>query len=165
MPRPTSRYYFGCVALIAGCAVSGSESPLPRTIQLGSTVESLRPLLAEDCSQTEELHYTGEMAAPFGEQTQVNCTGLDIFGARRRAEFMFNDGPLGHVWIFIQADETVEIRRNLVESFGQVAYETPDYAVFASGTVALRQDPREVLVATPKLIAELTGYPGARGQK
>ena len=160
MPQSSVRY-LGCVALIAGCAANNSELTLPRTIQLGSTVESLRPLLAEDCSQTEELHYEGDVAAPFNQQVQINCTGLDVFGARRSAEFMFNDGPLGHVWIFIQAGEMVEIRRNLVRSFGQVVYETPDYAVFASGTVALRQEPREVLVATPKLITELTGYPGA----
>ena len=159
MPRPTFRY-LGCVALIAGCAVNSSELVLPRTFQLGSTVESLRPLLAEDCSQTEELNYAGEMAAPFSHQVQINCTGLDVFGARRKAEFMFNDGPLGHVWIFIEAGEMVEIRRKLAGSFGQVVYETPDYAVFATGTVALRQDPREVLVATPRLITELTGYPG-----
>lgn len=106
------------------------------------------------------MHYAGEMAAPFSQQVQIDCMGLDVFGARRKAEFMFNDGPLGHVWVFIQAGEMVEIRHNLARAFGQVVYETPAYAVFASGTVALRQDPREVLVATPKLITELTGYPG-----
>jgi len=161
MPRAAGRY-LGCVALIAGCAVTSPESALPRTIQLGGTLESLHPLLAEDCSQTEVLHYAGELAAPFHQQVQVNCMGLDVFGARRKVEFMFNDGPLGHVWIFIQPAETVKIRRDLARAFGEVVYETPDYAVFASGTVALRQDPREVLVATPTLITELTGYPGGK---
>jgi hypothetical protein len=150
----------GWSALIANCAVGGQKSTLPRTIHLGSMPSALRPLLAEDCSKTEELHYTGKMAAPFDDQVQINCSNLDVFGARRDVEFMFNDGPLGHVWILIRAEESSDLRRSLEEAFGPVVYETQSYAVFASGNVALRRDPPEVLVATPNLITEITGFTG-----
>lgn len=134
---------------------------LPRTIQLGKSLGTLKPLLSEDCSQMEELRYTGEMAAPFKDQIQINCLGLMAFGTRHKAEFMFNDGPLGHVWILVEAEELAEMRRILEESFGPVVYETASYAVFATGNVALRQDPPEVLIATPDLIKEITGYMGS----
>ena len=159
MPRPTL-ILFACLALIAGCTAHTAPLTLPRTIELGSTIESLRPLFAVDCVETEEHHYSGDMAAPFKQQVQVNCMGLEVFGARRRVEFMFNDGPLGHVWIFLEAGEATQIRRKLAGTYGPVVFESTDYAVFASETVALRQDPLEILVATPQLIADLTGYPG-----
>lgn len=131
---------------------------LPRSIQLGEMPPVLRPLLAKDCIHTAEVQYTGELAAPFKEQLQINCSGLNAFGAPREAEFMFNDGPLGHVWILVQAEELIELRRNLEETFGPVVYETEAYAVFASGNVALRHTPPEILVATSDLITELTGF-------
>lgn len=131
---------------------------LPRSIQLGEMPNVLRPLLAEDCTKLDEIQYTGELAAPFGEQLQINCSCLHAFGATREAEFMFNDGPLGHVWILVQAEELMELRRGLEKSFGPVVYETEAYVVFASGNIALRQTPPEILVATPNMIAEITGF-------
>lgn len=141
---------------------------LPRTLAIGQPLSRLEPFLAEDCERTEVLHYTGETAAPFTRQTQVNCRGLEVFGARRDVEFMFNDGPLGHVWIHIAADERAAIGRLLERAFGPVVFATALDQVFASGTVALRADPPEVLVATPGLIADLTGYrkpPGRTGAR
>ena len=118
-------------------------------------------MLADDCKQMEELHYTGEMAAPFEHQVQINCSELEAFGARRYVEFMFNDGPLGHVWIHIREDEVEKLREALTQTFGKVVYTTEIYYVFASGTVALCLHPTEILIATPVLITRLTGYPGS----
>jgi hypothetical protein len=106
----------------------------------------------------EEIEYTGEPAAPFKEQLQINCSGLNAFGAPREAEFMFNDGPLGHVWILVQAEELTALRQDLEKTFGPVVYETGAYAVFASGNAALRRSPPEILVAEPAMMAEITGY-------
>jgi len=131
---------------------------LPRSIQLGEMPSVLRPILAEDCMRMEEIQYTGELAAPFEEQLQINCSGLNAFGAPREVEFMFNDGPLGHVWILVQAEELTELRQDLEKAFGSVVYETEAYAVFASGNVALRQTPPEILIAIPSLITLITGF-------
>ena len=158
MPSWPNGRYLVVVVLALCCGIEDQEPSLPRAIQLGKSVEALRPLIEQDCHRTEELHYTGEMAAPFDEQVQVDCAGLEVFGARRNVEFMFDDGPLGHVWVHIRGAEVAELRGNLERTFGQVVYETEVDKVFASGTVALRLSPPEVLVATPDFLAELTGY-------
>jgi hypothetical protein len=85
---------------------------------------------------------------------------LKVSGVRRDVEFMFNDGPLGHVWIHVRPEEISELRASLERTFGEVVHESAIDYVFACGTVALRLDPPEILVATPDLIAELTGYRG-----
>lgn len=138
--------------------VALTAAPFPRAVALGRMLADLEPLFAQDCERTEVVHYTGKEAEPFTRQTQVNCHGLEVMGARRKAEFMFNDGPLGHVWIHITADEAPAIRRVLEDAFGPVVFSTSLDQVFESGTVALRASPPEVLVATPELIADLTGY-------
>jgi hypothetical protein len=143
---------------IAGGASGEQAAALPRTIRIGESEIPLRPLLSADCGKTERLHYTGKKAAPFTDQVQINCEGLEAFGARRRVEFMFNDGPLGHVWILIRPEEVSSLRATLEKSFGRTVYETKEYRVFASGTVALRASPPEVLVATPAMIERITGY-------
>ncbi len=146
------------VALTVGCSTGVGNFELPRLIQLGAPVNALRSLLAEDCEHIEELHYTGEMAAPFSDQVQVNCARLQAFGGRRDAELMFNDGALGHVWIHISSSEADEVLAGLQTEFGEVVFATDDYKVLASGMVALRREPPEVLVATRELTAALTGY-------
>lgn len=154
----TLRFCVLLAALTAACSGADKRFELPRLIQIGASIESLRPLFAEDCAQVAESHYTGEMAAPFTDQVQVNCDELEIFGGQRDAELMFNDGPLGHVWIHISHDEADEILAGLQREFGNVVFESDNYKVFASGTVALRRDPPEVLVATQALTSVLTGY-------
>jgi len=151
--------------LILACEAGGEDAALPRTIRLGESEATLRPLLSADCGKTERLHYTGEKAAPFTDQVQVNCEALQAFGARRRVEFMFNDGPLGHVWILVRSEEVPSLGETLEKAFGRQVYETKDYRVFASGTVALRRSPPEILVATPEMIARLTGYRGSESSK
>ena len=105
-----------------------------------------------------ERQYEGAEAAPFTRQLQINCSGLQVLGAPREVEFLFNDGPLGHVWILVRGEELGELRRPLEKAFGPVVHTTDLYLVFASGTVALRNRPPEVLVATPALVSEITGW-------
>lgn len=144
--------------ILAACAFVGPASPLPRTIQIGAFPESLRPLLAQDCVRTTERQYEGAQAAPFTRQLQINCSDLQVFGAPREVEFLFNDGPLGHVWILVRGEELGELRGQLERVFGPVVHETGLDLVFASGTVALRNRPPEVLVATPALVSDITGW-------
>ena len=140
--------------------LGAAERFFPRTIQIGQPPSALRPYLEEDCDRFEESHYTGEMAAPFTDQIQIDCYGLEVLGAERKAELMFNDGPLGHVWILIEPQEIEAIERTLSAEFGPVAFSSDNDRVFASGTVAVRTDPPEILVATHELIRALTGYAG-----
>lgn len=156
-PRPAS-CGLAWLGLLAAGALAADGPLLPRAIQIGQPAAALRGLLAEDCQGAEELHYTGEMAAPFTEQTQINCFGLEVLGARREVELMFNDGPLGHVWIHVGSEELEKVARILAAEFGPVVFSGDGYRVFERATVALRSDPPEVLVATRELIAEMTGY-------
>ena len=148
------------LAFLALALLGAMPNPqtLHRTFRLGARLSDLQPLLAKDCESLEPHHYTGGMAAPFHDQVQVDCHGLNVLGARRKVEFMFNDGPLGHLWVLIEADERPKIREKLERAFGPVVHDTEDYKVFAGGRAALRSDPAEILIANEVMIERLTGY-------
>lgn len=146
----------------AGCSSAiDVEYHLHPVIRLGETLNDLRPVLDEYCRRTEQIEYTGEMAAPFTEQTQIDCADVPILGAPRKVEFLFNDGPLGHVWVHLERDEIERVHEQLQEEFGPVVYESDHDRVYSSETIALRRRPPEVLVATPSLIRDITGYTGS----
>jgi hypothetical protein len=149
------------VTLLATLLITGCNNPAfewPRAFQVGAMPDSLRPLLTADCDRLEEHHYTGATAAPFTEQTQVDCFGLQVLGAQRKVEFLFNDGPLGHLWVHVDSTELGRIDSLLIREFGPVVHRSPEYHVYRAGTVALRFAPPEVLIATPELVVELSRY-------
>ena len=80
--------HFVLLLIFSTPSLHAQQNSLPRTIQIGADLDALRTLLEEDCQETETLNYTGAMAAPFETQTQVNYSGLEIFGAARDVEFM-----------------------------------------------------------------------------
>ena len=58
----------------------------------------------------------------------------------------------------VDSTELATLDTLLARRFGPVVHATPEYHVYGEGTVALRFKPPEVLVATPQMSAELTGY-------
>ena len=161
LPGAVARCAWG-VVLLLGCGGSSPETSLHRAIRLGKSLETLRPVFEEGCAHLEEVRYTDEMAAPFDEQTQVNCSGLEILGARRDVEFLFNDGPLGHVWILIEPEEATSMLTTLEKIFGEVVYETEGDRVLPLGPWRCAARP-EILVGAPDIITALTGYRGGDG--
>jgi len=151
------------IAVGASATLAGETSAydLPPVLAMGQSIAIARPLIEEACSSTEEIRYTGAMAAPANEQTQLNCADLMVFGAARRVEFMFNDGVLEFAWILTESSESESLTAGLAGRFGPILYSSDDYKVFSSGTVALRAVPPEILVATRKLMSDITGLGGS----
>ena len=125
--------------------------------RLGSEVGEVRPLLLNACDEIDERHYEGAMAEPFERQVQIDCHGLAVLGAKRKVEFMFNDGPLGHIWILVDREELSDLETTLRRLFGPVVDASEKDLLFESGGVVLRNDPPEVLIATPVLVKDITG--------
>jgi hypothetical protein len=126
------------------------------SFKIGSTISEIRLLLADGCATKVEKNYTGQQAEPFTNQTQLNCHGLFVLGDYRKVEFMFNDGPLGHIWVLLSGD-TKLISQSMEELYGGVIHETKDYRVFKQGNVALRFQPPEILIADEGMMKRLTG--------
>jgi len=153
-------FYFAVIAILYSSCLTNSfnEAELHQTFKLGSSVAELLPVIKLESDSIKQFDYTGEMAAPFTQQTQINGYGMKVLGKKRKVEFLFNDGPLGHVWILIDEKEIPSITEELESLCGEIIYTKDDKRVFNSGTVAIQSNPPEVLIANAEMIQALTGY-------
>ena len=135
----------------------GQIQVIKRAIPTGVSEEKLKGQILDRFPKARVQYYTGAMAAPFNKQTQVTCQGVEVFGRGRRVELMFNDGILGHIWIFISKEEFDSVTTRLEARFGKVVARKHPFSVFESGDIAIRSDPYEILVAGPELLAEIVG--------
>lgn len=131
----------------------------PGGVSIGQSLGAARPVINEACQRTEEKSYRGAMAAPAKEvQVQIDCYELEAYGRPRKVEYMFNDGVLAFIWVLVDADELADLEADLSERHGKVVYEKGSYRVFADGVIALRKDPPEILIASPEMMHDLTGF-------
>lgn len=140
-------------------AMAAHAADAPGGVSIGQNLERARPILESACKRTDEKRYTGAMAAPAKEvQTQIDCYELDAYGGQRKVEYMFNDGVLAFAWVLVEAEELATLEAKLSSVHGEVIYEKGGYRVFASGEIALRNTPPEILIASPEMMRDLTGY-------
>lgn len=145
-------------ALLAAASGAGEEGLFPALFEMDQSVDEARPKIEAACARTSVLEYTGAMAAPYHHQTQIDCFDLLVMGKPRKVEFMFNEGRLEFLWILLESAELQTIEATFEETYGDVVFADGNYRVFADGTIALRAEPAEILIGTPELVQEITGY-------
>lgn len=148
---------FGCQSVNKDVADQHAYSSLNTVFQLGAPEEHFLPHILENYPGAEVLEYSGDMAAPFEKQTQVNAQGIMVFDKKRYVEFLFNDGVLGHVWIFFDKEEIDSIKTKLAADFGGINIVQEPYTVFNSKNIAIRTDPYEILLADEELLGAIIG--------
>lgn len=130
------------------CAPAQEElAAIAAQFPFGSDVEAVAARAVELCDGIEQRSYDAAMAAPYDEQSQVNCHGYRFLGEARTVEFMINDGALGFYWILLDSDDLERARATLETHFSAPSCETARDAVFTDANVALRREPPEILVA------------------
>lgn len=137
---------------------SFKETDFHKAFILGTNVDTLLPVLESSSDSIKQFRYSGEVAAPFTTQTQIDCYGFEVFGKKRKVEFLFNDGPLGHIWLLIEKEEIELMTQELEKYCGEIVHEQDGKKVFRSGTVAIQNNPPEILIATPEIITAIMGY-------
>ena len=144
--------------LEAATPSAAEKSLFPILLEMNQPLDKAKPRIENACASTKVMEYTGAMAAPYGHQTQINCFDLAVLGKPRKVEFMFNEGNLEFLWILLESDELGAVKDKLKEVFGEVVFDNGNDRVFASGTIALRTEPAEILIGTSQLVSEITGY-------
>ncbi len=145
-------------AFTAAPSSTGEEGYFPPLLEMNQTLAEARPRIEAACGSTNVLEYTGAMAAPYEHQTQVDCFDLPVTGRPRKVEFMFNEGNLEFLWILLESGELDAVEAKLREVYGDVVFTNGNDKVFASGTIALRAEPAEILIGTAELVRDITGY-------
>ncbi|MEE2566208.1 hypothetical protein [Hyphobacterium marinum] len=129
-------------ALALSTPASITIDPLP----FGQDVEPSAGFIAEHCTASEVRELDpATMPLATTSYRQVDCEGFDYFGGERRAEFVYADGALTHVWVLVEADELDALQREFETAYGSPDHDTADFAAFNARNTAIRRDVPEAL--------------------
>lgn len=149
--------YVLAALVCAGCAAPGAElGLLQERFLLGASLEETRLAAHAHCGSVRETEYSAELAAPYVNQTQIDCIDYVFGGAPRKIELLVNDGALGFLWLMIEPSELDAALAALRSQHGAPDCVNADYTGYAAQGVAIRNQPAEFLVATPSDFAAIT---------
>ena len=98
------------------------------------------------CSEaTTRTLSVDELPLATTSHVQIDCDGFDYFGAARRAEFVFADDALTHVWILVEAEDLAPLQARFETEFGAPDHATEGFTAFNAHNAALRRDIPEAL--------------------
>lgn len=132
-------------AVSVGYNTSGA---IPSFIEMGASLEDLRPLLEANSSFIHEMKLDGSDP---NAQLQLDCFGVEYAGFPRKIEARFGNGQLNVVWILTGKGEEDRIRKKLVQQYGKPVFVNEAWEIFENWTIGLRKDKPEVLLLTPEL--------------
>jgi hypothetical protein len=146
--------------LALACCASPAQSGLDALMQrfpLGATHQDLSASIAAHCQEAVVHEYTAEQAAPYAQQTQVDCLGYEFSERPRKLELLINEGRLGFYWLLLEPAEIEATQSGLVRQLGQPTCESERDVIFEEAAIALRREPAEILVSMPEDFQAITG--------
>lgn len=119
---------------------------LPADIQLGASEADNAAALSRLCAQqTRRELDPAQLPLAQNQHVQIDCDGYAYMGAPRRAEFVFADDRLTHVWVLVEADELDALETAFMSQHGAASVTTETFSAFFTARTAVRRDIPEAL--------------------
>ncbi|MDE1467344.1 hypothetical protein [Aurantiacibacter sp. D1-12] len=153
------RYTITTLALAVSSPAFAQEVSLPQSVEWGASAEAVEGALEGKCADGLTVR---EISPPFlpnaSEQVQIDCAGLDHFGAPRFAEFVIGDDRLQMVWVMVEPEEEDSAIAAMREAYGQPSAESELFIAFESHRTAWRHEPAEFLYYSPELSEAMSAW-------
>lgn len=121
-------------------------SPLAPDVQLGGNETANAAALQALCtSQTRRELDPSELPLAHTSHVQIDCDGYVFLNAPRRAEFIFADDRLTHVWVLVEPDELDALEAAFTAQHGAATVTTDSFSAFFNARTAVRRDIPEAL--------------------
>ncbi len=135
-------------AILFMSACGGPSDPMsvekPSYIEFAAPLKAVEQKLLSKCDTVESYIIDPPQFASIEEQAQIDCTGLEFFGAKREAEFVFVDGALAIAHINISPGEVPAVENAFIQTFGTPTYSKDTVLAFKLQNAAVRNDPAQV---------------------
>ena len=116
-------------------------SPLAPDVQLGESEAANAAALQALCaSQTRRALDPAELPLAQSSHVQIDCDGYVFMDAPRRAEFVFADDRLTHVWVLIEANELDALDAAFTEQYGPASVRAEGFSAYFDARAAVRRD-------------------------
>lgn len=154
------RYTITTLALAVSSPALAQDVTLPQYIEWGAGAEAVEKALDGKCANGLTVR---EIDPPFlpdieDRQLQIDCDGLDHFGAPRFAEFVIGDDRLQMVWVMVEPEEEDSAIAAMREAYGQPSAESELFVAFEDFRTAWRSEPAEFLFYSPELAEAMSGW-------
>lgn len=161
----TIRYTLTSLALAAGSPVVAQDVALPEFVDWGASAAEVQQALDGKCADGLNLR---EIDPPFlpnveDQQLQIDCAGIDFFGAPRFAEFVIGDDRLQMVWVMVSPEDEDSATAAMREAYGQPSAESEMFLAFEDARTAWRAEPPEFLFYSPELAEGMSAWFASSG--
>ena len=137
------------------CTAENASVNHPEIFHYGSSVTHMENTLKTVCqSQTTRQLPLEEFPIATTSHTQIDCSGLDHAGGKRKAEFKFADDALILVWVLVDSQEEVALIKALETEFGPPSHRNDAVVAFTDARIAYRRDVPELLYYS-EVVAEV----------
>lgn len=151
---PHPRRWLALLVFALGCAPMRAPIALPADAPWFATTAQLHAALGPRCASLRKRAIDPPFLTGVRVQVQLDCAGLDFFGAPRRAEFIVGDDAFEQAWVLVDAGERDRIVAALAAAHGAPTHVGVEFTAFADHGVAWRESPAEVLFYSPRQAAE-----------
>jgi len=119
---------------------------LPGSFVLGGDEADNAAPLAQMC-ESQERRVLDPDSLPLAQNSyvQIDCHGFAYLDAPRKAEFVFADGRLTHVWVLVNAEELDRLTQRFEQTHGAADVKAEDFTAWFSARTAVRRDIPEAL--------------------
>lgn len=154
------RYTITTLALAVSSPAFAQDVSVPEAIEWGASAEAMEEALDGQCANGLTVR---EIDPPFlpdveDRQLQIDCDGLDHFGAPRFAEFVIGDDRLQMVWVMVEPEEEDSAIAAMREAYGQPSAESTLFIAFEDHRTAWRSEPTEFLYYAPELSEAMSAW-------
>lgn len=119
---------------------------LPGSFVLGGDEAANAPALAQMC-ESQDRRVLDPASLPLAQESyvQIDCEGFAYLEADRKAEFVFADGQLTHVWVLVDASELDGLAARFSQSHGEADVTAEQFTAWFGARTAERRDIPEAL--------------------
>ncbi|WAT16919.1 hypothetical protein OZN62_08190 [Aurantiacibacter sp. MUD11] len=158
------RYTISTLALAISTPAVAQDVALPDLVEWGGSAAAIEAALEGKCANGLTVR---DIDTPFlpdtEQQVQIDCDGLEHFGAPRWAEFVIGDDRLQMLWIMVDSEEEDSAIEAMRAAYGEPTAESEMFVAFADANTAWRTEPAEFLYYSPELAEAMSAWFASTG--
>lgn len=137
----------------SACAAQAPSVEKPQELVWEASAAEIEALLEGKCARG---FVNRPIDPPFlpnveNKQVQIDCDGLEYFGAPRWTEFVIADDRLQMAWVMVEAGDKDAIVAAMKAAYGEPSAMNESFIAFEGARTAWRNEPPEVLFYSPSL--------------
>lgn len=141
-----------CLLSVFSCNNQTEVITKPKVFEFGSSMAQIKSQiggLSEDL--VERMDEPMQLPTAKNAQSQLDVSGFEYAGKKRKVELLFADDALDLIWILTEAEEEATFIESFKVLYGEPTHITKEVTFFLDDGVGVRSNPPEILFISDRL--------------